>query len=230
MKYRIQFANITAVMILILFVAAACGTVATPPPSSEELTAMAAEAEAHADEAAHAEEGAQTGEEVVAEEPTETPVPPTETPVPPTATPTEVEPTATPTEEPTAEPASSASNDPLVRLVQLTGNAERGDEIFHATYDTASGPYACATCHSIEPDVRLIGPSQWGVRQHAETRVEGESWAQYIYNSITMPNAYIVEADPPYPENLMPANYAELFSDQDIYNLIAYLATLNDGE
>lgn len=226
MKQKYLFVNITVVMIFTLLAIAACGTVATPPPSSEELTAIAAEEEP----AAHAEDDEES--ESVAEVATETPIPPTETQSPPTATPTEDLhlPTATPTDEPTVAAASSASNDPLVRLVQLTGNAERGDEIFHATYNTSSGPYACATCHSIEPEVRLIGPSQWGVREHAETRVEGESWAQYLYNSIVMPNAYIVEADPPYPENLMPANYADLLSDQDIYNILAYLATLTDSE
>ncbi|MEQ8675087.1 MAG: cytochrome c [Aggregatilineales bacterium] len=230
MKQKYLFANITVVMIFTLFAVAACGTVATPPPSSEELTAIAAEEEAHnAEEAAQSEDGEES--ETVAEVATETPVPPTETPVLPTATPTEDLPTATPTDEPTAAPASSASNDPLVRLVQLTGNAERGQELFNTVYDnTSTGPYACATCHSIEPEVRLIGPSQWNIREHAETRVEGESWAQYIYNSIVMPNAYIVEADPPYAENLMPNNYSDLLSDQDIYNLIAYLATLTDSE
>lgn len=221
---RLKF--LITLFIIALF-AAACGSVAEPPLSSSELTEAAAHAEAEEAIEAEAVEGEDVAEdadgEAVAnaatEIPTEIPpteVPPTATPLPPTETP--LPPTEAPTE----------AEDQITRLVGLTGNADRGQELFNMSYDTAIGPYMCATCHSIEPEVRLIGPSLWNIYETAETRVEGESPSEYIYHSIIAPNDYIVEAEPPYPEGLMPPNYSELLSDQEIYHIIAYLQTLDE--
>lgn len=206
-------------LILFALIVAACGSVATPAPSSEDATRAAEEAD-HGDEAA----------EVVAAAPSETPVPPTATAtsVPPTPT----TPPPTPTETPAQAEATSApaqAQDPLVLLVSRFGNPARGDELFHTVFNnTSTGPYACATCHNAASEDRLIGPGLYNLRGHADHRVEGEVTEVYIYNSILHPNDFIVPAEPPYPANLMPNNYRDLLSDQDLYDIIAYLLTLGD--
>jgi cytochrome c2 len=113
-------------------------------------------------------------------------------------------------------------NDPVSVLVSLA-NPARGQELFNTMYDTNVGPYACATCHNVDSVERKIGPGQLNVAERAATRVEGQSAAQYIYNSVLHPNDYVVEE---YTPNLMPGNYRDLLTDQDIYAIIAYMFTL----
>lgn len=58
--------------------------------------------------------------------------------------------------------------------------------------------------------------------------VDGEDAYQYIVHSITRPNDFIAPADSggAYPAGLMPQNYAQVFSEQQINDLAAYLLTL----
>jgi hypothetical protein len=46
---------------------------------------------------------------------------------------------------------------------------------------------------------------------------------EYIYTSITNPSAVVVEG---FPDNLMPKTFREVFSDEDLSDIIAYLVTL----
>jgi mono/diheme cytochrome c family protein len=103
------------------------------------------------------------------------------------------------------------------------GDAARGAVLFQTMQTTSSGAWMCSSCHSIE-STRLVGPGLLGVG--ARDYVEGDH-AEYIRHSITNPNDFIVPADPAYPENLMPQNYAELYSEDDLNDLVAYLLTLN---
>jgi len=147
---------------------------------------------------------------------------PTETPIPTVAaSATPLPATPTPEALPTETPAPVA-NDPVTVLVSLADPA-RGQELFNSTYDTAAGPYMCATCHLVDSESVLIGPGLYNVKTRGATRVEGQSAAQYIFNSIKHPGDYIVEG---FADGLMPQNYAEIFTDDDIYNIIAYLLTL----
>ncbi len=107
-----------------------------------------------------------------------------------------------------------------------------GQKVFNQSYDTASGPWICASCHSVdESQIRLVGPGLWGLAQTAEERIveSGEdSVTEYIHNSIVHPNDYIVPGDSagPYPENLMPANYGDILSEEELDGLVAYIITL----
>ena len=78
-------------------------------------------------------------------------------------------------------------------------------------------------CHSLEPGVRIVGPSQAGLATRAGTRRPGYSAELYIYESITRPNAYIVDTFQP---DLMPKTFKETLKPQDLANLIAFLLTL----
>lgn len=198
---------------------AACGAVATPEWEVSEAETDAAE-EAHSEEA--------TVEPTVVP-PTATIVPPTATTVPPTATP--VPPTATPTEAPTEAPAVEA--DPIAEAI-AAGDATNGQAIFVASYAVGGAQWMCSTCHSVDASqARLIGPGLWGLYERADERAaeSGDTdGVQYVLNSILHPNDYIVPADAvgPYPEGLMPANYSEVLSDQDLADLVAYLLTLGN--
>lgn len=206
------------VMLIALMIAAvlsACGTVATPAPiftatptSTPEPVQPVARATTAADDAP-----------TTAPTATITPEPATATSEPPTVT-------AEPTEEPTAETQSQAAppagNDTLSVMVSLA-NPANGETLFNTSFDTNVGPFACFTCHNVDSEEKKIGPGQLHIGERAATRIEGLSAAQYIYNSITDPNAYIVEG---FVENLMPSNYTDLLTEQEIYDIIAYMFTL----
>ena len=146
--------------------------------------------------------------------PTATSLPPTDTPVPePTATPTS-EPTVTP--EPTRAPALS----PIDRLVAVR-DAENGAALFVTFQDAAN--YSCSNCHLPDSEKTNLGPGLLNIKDRAATRVDGMSAAEYIYQSIVDSKAYTVEGFDP---DLMPQNWAEIYSDLQIFDIVAYLMTL----
>lgn len=253
-KYMRLFAILAASMLLV-FVTAACGAVATPVPNDATLTA---EADSHGEvEETHGEEAADAEGDSVASAPTvaapvdiitattpPTQMPPTEAPTeaPATEIPTESPPTVAPTEAPTevapteAAPADSVTagvevtpyemteaDEQVVQLVQFFGDAANGEQLFQRQFDTAAGPWMCTQCHNIANEERLIGPGMLNLNDRAGERIPGMAAEFYVYNSIIHPNDYIV---PDYPANVMPANYEELLSEQDLYDLSAYLLSL----
>jgi cytochrome c553 len=200
---------------------AACGTFAEPVPNSATLSAQNADTDT---------------DTIVAEVPTSTPVPPTPTLAPtevPTEEPTE-EPTEIPTEEPTeapeevGAPALSVDEENILFFIQEFSDAGNGERLFTTMINvgTSSGinaDWSCNTCHDPTTDVRGVGPGFLSVGARASERVEGYPAELYIYNSIIHPNDYIVED---FVGDLMPTGYAEALSEQDIYDIVAYLMTL----
>jgi len=183
---------------------AGCGTLATPVWQAETSTPIVV---------------AQVNDVQSARQPTHQP---TETPVPPTAT---LEPTSTPTEEPTATilPTVEQVQSPIDRLVAVS-DADNGEALFN-TLQSATG-FACSTCHRVDSVEQLIGPGLLNIGERAETRVEGQSAAEYIFNSIKSPDDYIVEG---FQGGVMPQNWGDVYSDSDLFDIIAYLMTL-EGE
>ncbi len=188
---------------LIVFVVSAlvgCGTLA-PPVMQQAASTPVVPAEAVVDATATLP-------------PTATSAPPTDTPMPaPTATPT-TEPTVTP--EPTSAPALS----PIDRLVAVR-DAENGAALFATFQDAAN--YSCSNCHLPDSEKTNLGPGLLNIKDRAATRVEGMSAAEYIYQSIVDSKAYTVEGFDP---DLMPQNWAEIYSDLEIFDIVAYLMTL----
>ncbi len=213
---QMRLERLLILMGLVVLLAAACGTAATPVPNMETREALAI-AENAAD---HSENGEESEGQEVAVEPTITIAAPTFTAIPPTATPTEAPATAAPTEAP------SATANPIVVLVNRLGDPANGATLFNQSYDTALGAWICSQCHNANSEDRLIGPGLLNLRDRAGERIEGEPAEVYVYNSIIHPNDFIVPGDPEYPENLMPSNYAEIFSEQELYDLVAYLLSL----
>ncbi|MBZ0299505.1 MAG: c-type cytochrome [Anaerolineae bacterium] len=195
-------------------VLAACGTIATPVFEEELQQTRVAQAATSAFETASAPTATPTIT------PSETPLPtatptlaPTETPVPPTNTPEPATNTPVPTEAPTEAAASGAN--------AVTGDAANGQVIFNTFYQAAN--FACSTCHRVDSEEQLIGPGLLNISTRAEARVPGEDALTYIHQSIVDPSAYVV---PNYPDNLMPKNWHEILTEAEINDLIAYLYTL----
>jgi len=84
----------------------------------------------------------------------------------------------------------------------------------------------CVSCHATTPETVIVGPSLAGVAVRAAGRIEGMDARTYIRDSILNPRSYIVKG---FPANLMPTNFAEEFSEDEIDALVAYLLTLDRG-
>ncbi|MEO0562614.1 MAG: cytochrome c [Chloroflexota bacterium] len=116
--------------------------------------------------------------------------------------------------------------------VVVEGDIELGMEIFNQPIATSSGTWQCSSCHSVDAArVRLVGPGLYAIGSHDVERIE-ESGAgnvvEYILVSIVEPQAYITPGDDagPYPENLMPQNYGDVLSEEELDALTAYIYSL----
>lgn len=110
---------------------------------------------------------------------------------------------------------------PEARFVQHLGRAERGAELYR-------GVYGCVACHGdvATPGSNNIGPHLGGIAAQAGRRVEGMSAAQYIYESILEPGAFIApecrDGAPCAEPTAMP-EYASLLDLQDLADLLVFL-------
>jgi len=104
---------------------------------------------------------------------------------------------------------------------EQAGSAQSGEELFKQT--TIGNQPGCATCHSLEPDVILVGPSLAGIGSRAGERVSGLSAEEYLRQSILEPNAFTVEG---FSANIMPMVWSDELTKVQVDNLIAFLLTL----
>ncbi len=103
------------------------------------------------------------------------------------------------------------------------GDAANGKELYEQTVIGSASAPGCITCHSLEPDVVLVGPSHAGLANRAGSYQEGVGAEEYLRESITDPDAHIVEGFTP---GVMYQNYANDLSAREINDLVAYLMTL----
>ena len=104
-----------------------------------------------------------------------------------------------------------------------TGDAANGEELFASTTVGSANAPGCITCHSLETDVTLVGPSMAGVATRAETEVDGLTAEEYLRQSIVEPNAHVVDG---YVEGVMYQNFGTDLPSKSIDDLTAYLLTL----
>jgi nitric oxide reductase subunit C len=102
------------------------------------------------------------------------------------------------------------------------GGAEPADPVENGRYWFSRPPANCATCHSLEPGVVVVGPSLAGVATRAQTRVPGQSAEEYLRTSLLHPGEYVVEGF----GNVMAQNLGDVLSGEQINNLVAFLLTL----
>jgi mono/diheme cytochrome c family protein len=106
------------------------------------------------------------------------------------------------------------------------GDAGNGPGLYEITY-------GCQSCHG-DPgvaDSNLVGPWLGNIANVAAERVEGQSAAQYIYESILYPNAFVAPicardlpcADP----STMPDYFGDRMSLQDMADIVSYYLTLS---
>lgn len=94
---------------------------------------------------------------------------------------------------------------------------------------------ACFSCHSTAPGVSMVGPTMAGLAARAAEIVQRPDYTGsattpegYIREAILEPSAYIVPG-PNYGArgvSLMPADYDERLTDDQVEALVAYLMTL----
>ena len=96
----------------------------------------------------------------------------------------------------------------------LPGNPANGEAL--------SASAGCIGCHRLDDTNAVIAPTWGGVAHTSITRVAGESPALYFYQSITEPNAFVVNG---YNSGLMPQTYKDTLSAQDIVDVVSYLLT-----
>ena len=94
------------------------------------------------------------------------------------------------------------------------GNPEAGNAAFAAK--------GCSGCHALEAGVKIVGPSLKGVVGETEKRRAGYPPEIYFYESVTRPSAFIV---PGFQDGLMPKNFKETLTPQELADVIAFLMT-----
>ena len=87
----------------------------------------------------------------------------------------------------------------------------------------ANGAPACSTCHSLDPNNNTVAPSPVGLSSRAGSRVAGLSADEYVHQSITMPDAFVV---PGFGAGIMYPSYAEKLTPEQIDDLAAYVLSL----
>jgi cytochrome c551/c552 len=111
-----------------------------------------------------------------------------------------------------------------------SGDATQGKALFEQTTIGPNSAPGCVTCHSLEPDVKLVGPSLAHVATEAAEIIKSSNYTgsaktveEYLHESIVNPNAYVVEG---FPSGVMYQNYGQDLSEQQIDGLVAFLLTL----
>jgi mono/diheme cytochrome c family protein len=130
--------------------------------------------------------------------------------------------TATLVEVPQAPAGPTVGTDITKQLPE--GDSTRGEAL--------ANKLACTACHIAAPTgpAWLASGTEPGIGTRASTRYtqadyqgKAQSPEQYLFESIVQPGAYVVSG---FPENLMPPNYGNQLTDQDLADLIAYLLSL----
>ncbi|MGD2161553.1 MAG: c-type cytochrome [Anaerolineales bacterium] len=127
-------------------------------------------------------------------------------------------------ETPAAAQGEPVGTDIAVELPE--GNPETGAEL---SQESAVG---CAACHELS----AVGPAwagggdQPGVGARAEQRIQAEDYTgeattarEYLVESIVRTNAYVVDG---FEANIMPGDYGQRLTPQQVADLIAYMQTL----
>ena len=119
---------------------------------------------------------------------------------------------------------------PAVSQPLPPGDATRGETLFRQTLIGTRPEPGCITCHSLTPDVVLVGPTLAGIATRSATTIqqpdytgEAKNVEAYLHESIIAPNVYIA---PGFAPDVMRPTFATELSPQEIADLVAFLLTL----
>jgi len=117
-----------------------------------------------------------------------------------------------------SQPAAAAS-----------GNVDNGKKLFNEPVIASAGSPGCVTCHSLEKDKTLVGPSLAGIATDAANTVKEATYKgtaknadEWLRESILNPNVDVPDGFKP---DIMPKTFTKL-SAQELNDLVAYLQTL----
>ncbi len=87
----------------------------------------------------------------------------------------------------------------------------------------------CSGCHNLDAPQDAtnrgpVGPNMGNLPEIAGTRVAGEDATTYVHNSIVNPNVHVVEG---YVAGIMPQNFTERMSEEEINSLVEWLLDPN---
>jgi mono/diheme cytochrome c family protein len=99
--------------------------------------------------------------------------------------------------------------------------AAAGEKLFKQT--VIGSQAGCATCHSLDAGVVIVGPSMAGIGSRADSTVSGMSAEDYLRQSILDPDAHLVEG---FPAGTMPQVWGDELSSEQVDQLIAFMMTL----
>lgn len=116
--------------------------------------------------------------------------------------------------------ASDTAPAPAETATTGTGDAANGKALFKQP--VIGGVPGCSTCHSLEPGVRMVGPSLADAATVAANTAEGMSTQEFLRQSIVDPNAHVTKGFSP---GLMFQDYKKKLSEKQINDLVAFLMT-----
>lgn len=111
---------------------------------------------------------------------------------------------------------------PLFPPPSLTGDPVRGQTVYERRV-LGSGAPGCVTCHSLAPDVVLVGPSHFGLADRVAQMAPEQDAALYLWQSIIDPSAHVTEG---FTASDMYGQYAVALTAQEVADLVAYMLTL----
>lgn len=139
------------------------------------------------------------------------------------STPDAIAPSTVPAETEPGEPStSSAVSAEQLAIAAAVGDIEAGEELFNQPVDGVSHSWSCSSCHSLDGSDSQDGPTLAGISAVAADRVVGLSDVDYLRQSIVDPYAFRADGE---WRGVMPYQYSELLSDDQVNNLIAFLLT-----
>lgn len=103
------------------------------------------------------------------------------------------------------------------------GNASNGESLYNQVTIGSNSAPGCVTCHSLEPDVVLVGPSHAGLANRAGSYKEGMNAEDYLRESLNDPDAHIVDGFTP---GVMYQTFVDDLKAGEVNDLIAYMMTL----
>jgi len=100
------------------------------------------------------------------------------------------------------------------------GDSNAGEKLYNTFLNTKPRSHTCANCHSLDGTERYA-PTFKGLSERAAERIEGMTAEEYLRQSIVDPEALVVG------EFLlpMPLDYADLLTEEQISDLIAFILT-----